>query len=270
MTILVSKVDKYTHFVASAEEALALAQNFKAEGRFDVFRGQARRWTLLSSLHRLGESRFDEMTERGLLLYQFMGDNPVLKPYLKNTDHFFAVAQHYGFATNHVDFTTDPAVALYFATNSPANTVLEQACIICVNRVHFQQVMEFTEPLWAKYMAKKDLRPCFLEMDVKNLWRLQAQKGLFLFTPLAQIENVYPFHRIVFPYHGPFPGIDIADIYPVEKSVVETYLDHFLEAERTSNNMQRFIKVIGHNKVHHGSEPNIFDYLLSSCRPHRS
>lgn len=262
--------DKYVSYAESMEEALKLAEEWKAEGRFDVFRGQARCWPLLSSLHRMGESGFNEMTDRSLLLYHFMHGNPVLKEYLTNIDHFFAIAQHYGFATNHVDFTTDPKIALYFATNSPSNAIGEYACIICVKRTHFHEVMDFVEPVLSKYLGKKDLRPCFMDFDVKNLWRLQAQKGVFLFTPLAGMENLYPFHKIEFPYSQPFKEISSEDIYPVEKSAVETYLDHYLESERRSRNMKRIIDFIGTDKVRRIPKSSIFDYIVSSSPPHYS
>lgn len=262
--------DKYISYVESMEEALNLAERWSTEGRFDVFRGQARPWPLMSSLHRRGESMFKEMTDRSLLLYHFMHGNPVLKEYVKDIDHFFAVAQHYGFATNHVDFTTDPKVALFFATHSAANVKGERACIICVNRAHFHEMMDFTEPILSKYLSKKSLRPCFMDFDVKNLWRLQAQKGVFLFTPLAGMENLYPFHMIEFPYQAPFEGMSSEDIYPIEKSAVETYLDHYLESERRSNNMKRIIDFIGADKVRHISNSSVFDYILRSCRAHHS
>ena len=48
--------DKYVSYAESTEEALKLAEEWKVEGRFDVFSGQARCWPLLSSLHSMGDS----------------------------------------------------------------------------------------------------------------------------------------------------------------------------------------------------------------------
>lgn len=51
---------------ANVEEAVALAENFKADGRYDWFRGQLREWTPSSTLERkvlhdpVAKSQLDE------------------------------------------------------------------------------------------------------------------------------------------------------------------------------------------------------------------
>lgn len=262
--------EKYNTYVDSVEEAIELATQWHNEGKFNYFRGQAKNWEIYASMHRGGEKQFQESCDRMDLLYFFMKQNPVLMEYVDDADQFIAVAQHYGFATNYIDFTTDPEIAAYFATNSNDNIEGEYACIICVNHDHFHKVMTLIAPILDKYLKKGDLRPCFLKYEVKNLWRLQAQKGLFLYTPLAGMENLYCFNRILFPFKQPFKALNLEDIYPKAKSSVETYLDHFFTAERKSENMKRITDWLGEDRTTRLPDHNIFDYISNNCPVHYS
>jgi hypothetical protein len=260
----------YETIVSSLEEALNLANKWLRKGRFDLFRGQGRNWNLLASIHRgKNQKQYELDFERLKLLYSFMKSNAVLKEYIHNIDHFSAIAQHYGLNTNFIDFTTDPRIAAFFATHSSANRVDELACIICVQRKHFTEVIDFAKPVIDRYLVNGH-RPEFLSLDVKNLWRLQAQKGHFLYTPFAGIETIYRFHRILFPYSRPLEELKADDIYPGEKSVLETHLDHFFSAEHQSNNMKQIIDLFGEKIVHRLPEGSIFDYIEAKCRPHHS
>ncbi|MGN7724158.1 FRG domain-containing protein [Chitinophaga sp. 22620] len=259
----------YETIVGSLEEALDLAKQWQGEGKFDLFRGQCRNWKLLASVHRVkNQNEYTSHLERLRILYSFMRSNQALKNYIHNPDHFIAIAQHYGLATNFIDFTADPEVAAYFATHS-ANPADEYACIICANRKDFREVMEFAKPGLHKYLIDGH-QPDFLSFDVKNLWRLQAQKGHFLYTPFAGIETIYRFNRILFPFTKPFNNLKDEDIYPVSKSMLETYLDHFFSAEGRSRSMELLIDWIGEDKIHRLPGHNIFDYIDRKCKPHYS
>jgi hypothetical protein len=253
--------------VSSLEEAITLACKWQMVGKYDFFRGQGRNWDLLSSIHRKKSQKLYERNfDRLKLLYLVAEDNPVLKEYIHNIDDFIAIAQHYGIATNFIDFTTDPSIAAYFATHSSANRVGEYSCIICAKGKDCMRIA-----CWAEKMhVFNSPRPEFLSLNIKNLWRLQAQKGHFLYTPFAGIENLYRFHRILFPYSKPFEGLKENDIYPIEKSSLETNLDYFFSAEREYNNMSRIIKWIKEENVSRLSRPNIFDYINLKSKPHYS
>ena len=251
------------------EEAIDLARQWQREGKFDLFRGQSRNWELLASAHRVKhQNGYDSHLERLRLLHFFMGNNLVLKNYIHNKDHFIAIAQHYGLATNFIDFTTAPEVAAYFATQS-TNRTGKYACIICANKKHFEDVMAFAKPALDKCLVNGHL-PEFLSFDVENLWRLQAQKGHFLYTPFPGIETIYRFDRILFPLTKAFDGLAYEDIYPTSKRVLETYLDHFFSAEKRSRNIQQVKQWLGEDKVRRPPEHNIFDYINPKCRPHYS
>ncbi|RPD38267.1 FRG domain-containing protein [Chitinophaga barathri] len=260
---------EYETIVGSLEEALALAKQWQREGKFDLFRGQSRNWKLLASIHRnKHQNDHDLCLERVETLFFFMKNNEILKSYIHDFHHFIAIAQHYGLATSYIDFTTDPYVAAYFATHS-GNRPGEYACIICANKEDFKDTIAFGKPVFNKYL-KNGHQPAFLSFDVKNLWRLQAQKGHFLYTPFPGIERIYPFDRILFPFTEPFDGLKTEDIYPTSKSILESHLDHFFTTERRNNNMKKIIAWLGEDKVRRLPGQNIFDYIDDKCKPHYS
>lgn len=100
--------------------------------------------------------------------------------------------------------------------------------------------------------------------------RLQAQKGHFLYVPFDGIEKYYRFDRILFPFNATFEKITSGNIYPKEKSALETHLDYFFTSEYRSNNMDRIVKWLGEDKVRHIPKHEIFDYITTSCNPHYS
>ncbi|MDB5003885.1 MAG: hypothetical protein JWQ34_2110 [Mucilaginibacter sp.] len=263
-------VENYTTIVNSCAVAVALARKWKEEGKYDLFRGQGSNWKLVSSIHRVkGQRGYNKHLKRSDLLFGFMQLNPVLKDYCKNQDQFIAIAQHYGVATNFIDFTEDPIIAAWFATHSKANKIGQYACIICAKRKDFEETMLFTKPLLDKYYVNGH-QPEFVSIDVHDLWRLQAQKGHFLYTPFSGIEHYYPFDRILFPYDQPFEAIRKEYIYPLQKSIIETNIDHFLTAERRSRNMERIMKWIGEERTSVLPENEIGNYTLPNARPHNS
>jgi hypothetical protein len=75
-------------------------------------------------------------------------------------------------------------------------------------------------------------KPLCVTIHVPDLWRLQAQRGVFLAYPYSHFERVvYRFDRILFP-HSPPTAIDREKIYPVRKSHLEIMLEHWFADER--------------------------------------
>ncbi len=74
--------------------------------------------------------------------------------------------------------------------------------------------------------------PECLTIDVSNLWRLQAQHGVFLFCPYQNIEDVYDFDRILFPAAHRADDVTRARMYPPRKSQLEILLDQYFLNER--------------------------------------
>ncbi|GGF04083.1 FRG domain-containing protein [Chishuiella changwenlii] len=234
------------HKVKSLEEAINLAQKFKKSGKYNLFRGQAQNWNVIPSGARLNEKQFKEGLEKLKRLYEFFETSENLIKYQSDIDWFFAVAQHYGLPTNYIDFTTDLEVAAFFATNSKSNEVGKESVIICLNESDFTRFIDFTKSL---YVKDKVIPPYLCKIDVHNLWRLQAQQGLFLFTPYSNIESYYDFDRIIFPFEKPYKKIHKNDIYPLHKSELEIHLDYYFNNEESLIGKKRFENFIKETNI---------------------
>ncbi|MGL6244614.1 FRG domain-containing protein [Pseudomonas sp.] len=228
--------------VANVEEAVALANQLKQEGSYNWFRGQLREWTPQSSLERRlhenpnAKPLLDAQLNRFLI---WIKDQPELA-YLadpENIDALFAVLQHYGFPTSYIDFTTEPAVAGFFASDTAQPPEAPGNCVIyCLNTT---ELVEF----YSELNQSIDLGPLLVEpvvVNVPNLWRLQSQRGCFLFANHAWYLN-YNMDRIIFPWSGApaFPTRE--QIYPADKSSLERLLDqHFFNERKLEN--QAFLR----------------------------
>lgn len=68
---------------------------------------------------------------------------------------------------------------------------------------------------------------------MRNLWRLQAQEGVFLFSDYNW-DIDYPMDRILFPYSR-YPAYPTHErIYPVDKSPLEQLLDQYFSLENAT------------------------------------
>src|SRR5438552_8706689 len=89
--------------VPCVEEAVALADRWFREGRYDWFRGQGESWPLRSTLHRAAESGMGELAviEKLSRLSNKAQNDPALAWLLDESrvHDFFACAQHYGVPT---------------------------------------------------------------------------------------------------------------------------------------------------------------------------
>ena len=256
------------HRANNLEDAINLAKHFSDFGKYNLFRGQAQNWNVTPSSARLNQHEFEEGIEKLKRLYDFIETSENLGKYQSNIDWFFAVAQHYGLPTNYIDFTTNYKVAAFFATNSKSNKKGKESVIVCLNEVDFTDFINYTQSI---YLNDKVIAPYLCKIDVHNLWRLQAQEGLFLFTPYSNIEAYYNFDRIIFPYQEPYKGINRNQIYPENKSELEINLDYYFNNEERLIGQKRFRKFIKEMKISGFTMPDlkINDFLISS-KHHRS
>lgn len=222
---------------ANVEQAVEMAIGLKEAGEYDLFRGQVCDWPPHSSLFRLeitgDNKKILEHNESTYRFYNWLDRTPELRHLAKdeNTSQVTAIMQHYGIKTNYIDFTTDPPVAGFFAGDTATPPVTGQACIYCLNS---QDLIDMCEGLEEdiNYVLK------IIQVDVSNLWRLQSQKGVFVFSNYNW-ESLYPMDKIVFPYSG-YPSYPPKEtIYPVHKSHLEQLLDQYFanEASITFNKM---------------------------------
>ena len=219
--------------VASVQEAVELAQAFKEEGRYNWFRGQVRDWPPVSTLYRLNrdgdETALERRRTRLHLFTEWLHKIPTLSNLLddEHVHQFFAIIQHYGIPTNYVDFTTDPAVAGFFAADTKTPPTEGMSCIYCLDT---KDLLELAETLESAGVREKNLIET-IEVDVTNLWRLQAQRGVFLCSGYNW-DIDYAMDRILFPYSG-YPSYPPRDyIYPRDRSPLELLLDQYFDVEK--------------------------------------
>jgi len=215
--------------VSDVEEAIELAQKFRRDGTYNWFRGQAKPWppyTSLTRAHLLGETQVEQAREQLARLEAFMSLHPELQKIGEDENAFFAVAQHYGIPTPYLDFTTEPAIAGFFACDTRNPELGADSCIYCLN----------TDDIEKAWIALTAIRPQakveLVTAPVPNLWRLESQQGIFLYCTPANWDAWYEMDKILFPYRGypAYPPKDV--IYPNKKSALENLLDHFFVEER--------------------------------------
>jgi hypothetical protein len=221
--------------VSTVEDAVELGHKFKAEGRYNWFRGQTQGWPPISSLRRLEEEEDAKKLfmhkRRVLMFYQWLEKIPAMR-YLREPARMhdmFAIMQHYGIQTHYIDFSTDPGVAGFFASDTKTPPTVEKACIYCLD-------IDDLMSLWNAMKDVDERKGACIEMheiDVGNLWRLQSQRGVFLFCNYNwQVD--YPMDRIVFPYTG-YPSYPTQnEIYPPDKSPLEQWLDQYFSLEQST------------------------------------
>jgi FRG domain len=219
----------------SVESAVAEATRMKDEDGYDLFRGQQCAWPIASSFRRLNLKEQPEAKSRLNQFINWAKKEPALLQYGFSSDQAMAVAQHYGIPTTFLDFTTDIEVARYFATEHciglDGNNGEEQpelSCIVAIKSDHLKA--------WVKerfQQAGEFLGSEILELDVPNLWRLEAQAGVFLVDDALLDE--YPFVYLLFPASmSTEKSRDRTSVYPDERSDLELILDQWFLHERAS------------------------------------
>jgi hypothetical protein len=186
-----------------------------------------------------------------------MEEKEELRKYRLDIHLTFAVAQHYGLRTHYIDFTTDPMVAAFFATHSKNLKKSDPCTIIFFDKNKFRAQTEVFQNN-GNISKEEDCYPELVEIDVDNLWRLQAQRGVFLYSPFKCIDQIYPcFTRIQFPFESPYAEISEDRIYPVEKSRLEILIDQFFFVEDRLKRVKRLRKFATKNNfpITHLPEP---------------
>lgn len=217
-----------TFKVDCIEDAVALAERFKQEGKYDLLRGQRANWPVSPTLARLDDEGRRVAGERLKLFFAWVQDQPELTGLAdrqdpRTVDQKYAVAQHYGIPTSFCDFTTEPTVAGFFASSTDARGD-GTSVIVCCDSSDLVSATRMILPLGYP-------QPEILRITVPNLWRLAAQAGVFLFLPYPKFEEFYDFDRILFPA-GSYQGVSPENIYPTRRSPLEVLLDQFFRTEQ--------------------------------------
>lgn len=212
------------HKVNNVDEAVELANDLKEKSGYDLFRGQVKNWPLKSSFGRqIDKNKRDEALEKMARFEWWVKRTKGLEELANRPDDIIAVAQHYGIPTNFVDFTTNPLVAGFFASFERIEEENIESCLLCLNS---QDLMNFWKNMPSKYPV-----PEILKLSVQNLWRLEAQHGVFLFCPYSNFEHIYDLDRIYFPYTGQISSVKEDEIFPKRKSQLEILLDQYFMNE---------------------------------------
>jgi hypothetical protein len=219
---------------ANVGEAIKIAREGARRGEWDLFRGQTNSdWQVTSSAERLPDARKQEAFERFKRFVGWAQDVAGMARYLADLDSMWAIAQHYGLQTLFIDFSDDPRVAAFFASDTQAAPAVDQrACIVCLNSQEFQEFWNDHGPFILKGIERARY-PSLIRINVDNLWRLQQQKGSFLWNPVVGIERFYDLDRIVFPYVKNDPALPARhEIYPIHQSELEKLLTQFFMDEQ--------------------------------------
>lgn len=226
------------------DDALKICRELSASGQADLFRGQTVDWPrLIPSLFRLSDDKRKAAEVELGLFAEWANGVPQMHPYHGKDDAVAAIAQHYGIATSFLDLTNDAETALTFAKSEPTTSTGE-AVIYC-----------FLESELRKTEGVNLVR-----VSVENLWRLEAQHGLFL---NYQTENVVEIVKskaikILFP-HVELTEADIHRLYPPRKSALETVLDQWFYRRQLEGALDQFTPHIEYQlAIRRQTYPGIF------------
>ena len=247
-----------TYSADSIDAAVALAERFRKEGRYDFFRGQRENWPVAPTLARLKEQEVEAATDRLQLFFSWVQEQPELAALANRDDQSivdqkYAIAQHYGFPTLFCDFTLDPKVAGFFARTQATAGKGGTSVIVCCRE---DQLIASCERRFPPGLPLPEV----LRISVPNLWRLDAQAGVFLFLAARDFEFWYQFDRIVFPA-GSYSGVAPEDIYPTRRSRLEVLLDQYFHFEVDVARHEAAVAVPGIHALH---QPQA-DAMMREC-----
>ncbi len=249
------------HKVNNVHEAAELANDLKEKGGYDLFRGQIKNWPLKSSFGRqVDKNKKDEALEKMARFERWVKQTKGLEELAKHPDDMIAVAQHYGIPTNFVDFTTSPRVAGFFSSYGRIDEENVESCILCLNS---QDLITF----WKRLPSEYSPPPEILYLEVQNLWRLEAQHGVFLFCPYSNFEHIYDLDRIYFPYTGQISSVKEDDIFPKRKSQLEILLDQYFMNELMIENEKNIPVGMTRYKIPEIKEKCSKELLLNGTPP---
>lgn len=229
---------KYKDIVVdSLEDALQLAESYKESGKYNWFRGQTGLWPLIPSTNRLNDKERNKAEEK---LKEF--DNwASINNLFTDLDSSEAIAQHFELQTMFIDFSTDPKVAAYFASDKANYKEYKYSCIYCLNTEDFNNSFEDIKKLFPNLPNY----PRLVDIEVDNLWRLEAQEGKFMYQPIINLDWFYSLHRIVFKVkENDIQLFDESYIYPESKSVLEEKIDRFFYYEKQKNRIKNLKELV--------------------------
>ena len=183
--------EKYDVLYNSIDDAVSAIKN--ANDSPIYFRGQNKDWKIASSIHRLppeSDVKRDE-TFKTLGFIEWYKNNKELAQY-SSCDYFgtdlpyWAIAQHYGYKTDLIDFTTSLDVARGFALAGGSEGdigvifCLWQSDINFITEITKKHIHNVQEKMLVDLLTANNFNP-FFHIETLGVSRIHNQKGLFLF-----------------------------------------------------------------------------------------
>lgn len=220
--------------------ALEFIKSLQLRGKYQYFRGQENsEWLPMPSYSRLPEDAIEEtnVNVKSFLHYARKVSESTGLNY--TDDDLIAIAQHYGVPTPFLDLTTEPIVAASFACPSGSKNTAKKASIFLYSKLQIQ--------FWRDYYAKNGIELVYL--DTANLWRLEAQRGLFLWIAVHNACDHFMPDRVEFSHpEGGFLDSNFT-LYPKEKSELEIQIDlyfNLVEIEKRKKEAKEFLPNVIH------------------------
>ena len=212
------------HYCDNLSEAVELAIRLQLDSEYDLFRGQRHTFDITPSIARQGVDA-EEASEKIQNFATWIHQTPELVSLHHNTNAILAVAQHYGIQTPLLDFSYNPRIAGFFASDN--GRINDTGTIICINKNRF---IESWHDMNQGLLKDKGYQLTeLIEIDVKNLWRLKAQEGMFIkcHVDYGYLEMFSYMLHIYFPQKGEVSGLKREEIYPKQKSHLEVLLEQY-------------------------------------------
>jgi hypothetical protein len=236
------------HHVRDVFSAVRLAKRLREAGEFDMFRGQVFNYELRPSAHRSGANPSEVVANLNDFA-AWVKQTPELGSLHDNRDFILAVAQHYGMATSLLDFSDDPEVAGFFASpddvSDLSNVGRSISCIICGDSERIQNAWAELNERQQKEKGSRLVR--IVRPDVRNLWRLQSQRGLFLEVHVEPVllEMFSELLHIEFPFSPDRRMLPAREMCPANKSHLETLLDQYFLIAQYPNRTRELEAIFG-------------------------
>lgn len=167
------------------------------------YRAQHHDWAITSSIHRLDKDE-NLRKEEILKAVNFVEWLKTKKDLLRNVEKdsqdkinlcYWAIAQHYGYKTDMIDFTTDIQVAKGFALIGKRPE--ENGCIVCLWKKDVELIVSLCKayaesfpPDCRDLLKSVDYNP-FFHFDLSEVSRIVNQKGVFLWDVNSFVTQLF-------------------------------------------------------------------------------
>ena len=167
------------------------------------YRGQHHDWPISSSIHRINKDenlRYEEVQKTVDFIEWLKTKKDLLHNVEKSSQEkinlsYWAIAQHYGYKTDLIDFTTDIQVAKGFALIGKKHE--ETGCIVCIWKEDIKLIASIYRayaeaiPVDCQALLKSaDYNP-FFQFELPEVSRIENQKGVFLWDVNSLVTQLF-------------------------------------------------------------------------------